>query len=348
MKNNFRYLCIVLTSIYFSIFFTLCSKNPDDTEKIIEVENDITSNTLWTSDNTYLITKNDLQVNATLTIEAGTTIKLNYSGYVTVNNKGKIIAQGTDNNPIIFTSNKDNEKWGSITLRESDGSEFIHCHFLYGGEPYGTAPTATIDLTSSSTAKIDNCIFANNGGGTYNDNYVGVLNAQNAGTNTIITNNTFYANQLPMTINSCINIDKSNIFSKGNEKNKYNGIFVSGMNITQDTKWEEDEVAFVLTNLTTSISYNTILTLGDNVVLKFRQGKNVVLNLDSESSIKNYDGNSVFFTSYLDDTRKGDTNGDGSASSPNDSDWGGIFIEKTNAFANWSNIKYNDPSATVK
>ena len=46
------------------------------------------------------------------------------------------------------------------------------------------------------------------------------------------------------------------------------------------------------------------------MVLKFKSGS-VFLLEDGASALVNYNGTGVYFTSYRDDARKGDTNGDG-------------------------------------
>jgi hypothetical protein len=66
---------------------------------------------------------------------------------------------------------------------------------------------------------------------------------------------------------------------------------------------------------------------------------------DGTSSIVNYNGSGVFFTSYKDDTYKGDTNADGLASAPAANDWGGIY-DNTLSIPNpyyfgWGNILYD-------
>src|SRR3990170_7390863 len=89
---------------------------------------DITSNTTLTANNTYLL--RDIvrvQSGATLTIEPGTVIygENSTQGSLVVKPGGKILAEGTANNPIVFTSefNKPGSTqeptygdWGGIIL----------------------------------------------------------------------------------------------------------------------------------------------------------------------------------------------------------------------------------------
>lgn len=84
---------------------------------------DITTNTTWTSGNTYLLDGGFVYVTngATLTIEAGTIIRGTGNGTLIIEKGAKINAQGTANNPIIFTSNqpagsRDYGDWGGVVL----------------------------------------------------------------------------------------------------------------------------------------------------------------------------------------------------------------------------------------
>jgi hypothetical protein len=103
--------------------FHSCRKSDyilEDTEFIRDNGNG-TGTITWTSDRTYIIDGlvfvNDGQ---TLSIEAGTVIKGNtsskeYPSALVVSRGGKIIAQGTPNSPIIFTSIQD-EPVGSLSI----------------------------------------------------------------------------------------------------------------------------------------------------------------------------------------------------------------------------------------
>jgi hypothetical protein len=73
----------------------------------VNVSGDITANTTWTNDNIYVLENGFHYVtnNSTLTIEAGTLIKGD-GGSLVITRGAKIMAQGTANEPIVFTSNQ--------------------------------------------------------------------------------------------------------------------------------------------------------------------------------------------------------------------------------------------------
>ncbi|MCB9306624.1 MAG: T9SS type A sorting domain-containing protein [Lewinellaceae bacterium] len=88
----------------------------------IVVSGNITANTTWTKNNVYLLSgfvyvKND----ATLTIEPGTVIKgdKNTKGSLIVTRGCKIVASGTPDEPIVFTSNEATPTygdWGGVII----------------------------------------------------------------------------------------------------------------------------------------------------------------------------------------------------------------------------------------
>lgn len=364
MKNKFLNICILIGVISIVAILPSCDPTKNNNKDIIEITEDITSPTIWTSEKTYIIKKYDFYVESTLTIEAGTIIKFSSEAKsLTLLNNGKILANGNASKPIVFTSLKDDSKggdanndgtntspnvgdWEKIDLNGTQGSVFNYCEFYYGGFGIGASPS--LDLSAESEAEITNCVFAYNGGGKNGHYYTGVLNADNASDKTIIKNNLFYANELPLTIIGDINVDNSNSFSKGSLTNKYNGIYVS-RDITKNVSWLEDEVAFVISSDALQIKLNASLTLGDNVVLKFSEDSMLDI-LANESSLINYNGQGVYYTSLKDDELKGDTNGDSNATTPQTADWVGIHINgwKSTGYANWPNIRYNDPNPSVK
>ncbi len=84
---------------------------------------DITTNTTWTANNVYLLDDGYVYVTngATLTIEAGTIIRGRGKGTLIICRGAKVNAQGTAQNPIVFTSNeapgdRDYGDWGGVVI----------------------------------------------------------------------------------------------------------------------------------------------------------------------------------------------------------------------------------------
>ncbi|MBN1788585.1 MAG: hypothetical protein JW806_09370, partial [Sedimentisphaerales bacterium] len=73
---------------------------------VINVSSDITTNTIWTADNTYYVLQLIDVNSAMLVIEPGTTIRFaaGVNAGIRVLNGGTIISRGTPNEPILFTS----------------------------------------------------------------------------------------------------------------------------------------------------------------------------------------------------------------------------------------------------
>lgn len=95
----------------------------DPTVTIAAPNNNITTNTTWTADNVYLLDDAYVYVTngATLTIEPGTVIRGAGKGALIICRGSKIMAQGTETNPIIFTSSqaegdRDFGDWGGVVI----------------------------------------------------------------------------------------------------------------------------------------------------------------------------------------------------------------------------------------
>jgi len=320
--------------------------------QVVEVGSSIDVPTTWDPCHIYHCAY-FVAVNAPLTIEPFTIVKFDAQKGMIVMGGGSIAAKVA----VLFTSSKDDMyggdsngdgsatspqkgDWAFISLGTSSDNSFDGCFIFYAG--YASLDhERALDMGDGANNSIKNSTISYTAGGV-NQSFA-ALDMSRCPQSCIAQNNTFFSNGHPVLIGISTDFDNSNDFTN----NTCNGIFVDVVDASDQAEtmtWTNKKVPYVLGGWSSNswaMDAGKTLILGDSVVIKFARYTTPGFSLlmpDGDIQLQNFFGPGVVFTSYDDDSQKGDTNGDGvSAGTPGY--WEGIFTAGPFWFT-WSNIHF--------
>lgn len=328
---------------------------------VIEVSGNIDEPTVWEEGFVYVINGSNVTVRSVLTIEPGVTVKIKDASIDVVG--GKIIANGTPEKRIVFTSLGDDRfcgdtngdgtatnpakgDWQQISLNGTTETTFKYVDIFYAGKNRaGYHNAVKISGANSISFTFDNCRIAHtlhNNNSSYDGScaFYGSTSMTDA-TVSKFTNNALYDNGKPLQLNFYYNLDPSNKFHNPedlSQTNTHNGIYLhhssGGFDVT--VNWNNTEIPYVIDE-SHQVHPSATINIGPNATVKFKR-PGTGLSRHSPQNINIH--STAFLTSYKDDAHGGDTNGDGNNSIPTNGDWEGVYNGYNQTYEQGPNILY--------
>jgi len=319
----------------------------------------------------------NLPSNQTLNIEPGVKIKFDSKAYFLI--EGKLLADGTQERKIIFTSNKENPSpgdWGWLYFKNSSGSQLKNTIFRYGGgidnNYLSSAPDytrGTIQVENGGITIEDSAIEKSLTIGLWLINSSSTINRVNFleiegtefyektagvfidGGNPVIKNSLFKGNKIGIEIKSNANpAIEENIF----ENNKIPIHFDASSPYFQNNSAQNNEINGILVeSVSSSTTWQPDLpyviatgSVASDSTLTISPG--VIIKFKDEGRFdifgefiaKGTLKNPIIFTSIKDDYYGGDTNNDSSITQVTPSDWDAIHFHSSGSLLENVIVRY--------
>ncbi|HWT92405.1 MAG TPA: cutinase family protein [Solirubrobacteraceae bacterium] len=270
----------------------------------------------------------------TLTLDAGTVIKARATNCAYLQVEGALVANGTSERPVTLTSWRDDTVGGDTN---GDGTATGPARGDWGGvyaSPAGNGnegPSLRLDRVriryagvglsaSGSTVSITNSVVDRmTSDGIAIASPVGIPRV----TGSTVTN----------VGGSAIVVQSASVDMDELDGNSGSGNGLNGVQLSQDTVTVSSSLPWTGTLAPVlyggcsalTVAPNVTLTLGAGTIVKAQSNNCAYLAVHGALVADGTAANPVTLTSWRDDTVGGDTNGDGTATTPARGDWGGVY-----------------------
>jgi hypothetical protein len=211
---------------------------------------------------------------------------------------------------------------GSLTINHSEVSHSLDVG-IQGYSAVNNIYNSTIHSNNFAGIRLDNSSDADIDGNHIGGNTTaGIYDATNA--NFSVTDNEFgYSNEGAILI---IPEEGGNFTPNGNTSYGTNGgyAYSGGSLADSSTTWSDHDLPYIISG-TLNVPSGKTLTINPGTIVKFGAASSSITVSGVLDVVSNGTDN-VHFTSYKDDSVGGDTNGDGSTTTPAAENWSGISV----------------------
>jgi len=333
----------------------------------------ITTDTVWDLAGSPYIVVGDVTVEPDVTLIIAPGVQVRFAGVYALTVRGTLTAEGTADQPILFTSNQSSPApgdWGVIDLRsDSIYNAMRYVTLEYGGDSNrsGAGCVAGMVCASTSSLMIDHSLFQHSEtrglvlaqssaeitNSTFTDHPSEAIRLHACDLNVgecypTIMANTFTDNLYPILHIAPLNPKLGGNSASGNQINGY--VFYVTCNVQGDNTWYANDLPYVVPaagawcNMgnwsrptTVTIQPGTVIKLANAIQFYYTTAVTATGTVEAP----------IIFTSLKDDSVGGDTNNDGSASQPAREDWGKIDHSGSNAKGAYQHVIFRYGGGTA-